>query len=159
MFGSLGLFGGLGADTGGGDGVPSTVREAIHYLLIDDPEIHAAIDDRIHPGGIPQDPQYPCLSWAIAGRSEDQDFDGATDLAVIRLRVSSWSPWLAEAEFLAAKVRAALILPSPLQVGDVRLEHAELENEFDLPEKPETGREEYLHQVITEYRLWFRANP
>jgi len=157
VFGSLGLFGGLGGD-GGVGGFPESIRQAIYNWLANDSAVWAICEGRVYYGGLPQDPVYPCVSLVVAGRFDEQDFDGAADLSTIRVRLSAWSPRLIEAERLATAIRG-LILPSPpLQIGDVRVENSTLENEFDMPERPETGDDEYLHQVISEYRIWFRAN-
>lgn len=134
---------------------PKTIREAIHRLLVDDPAIGLLVDGRIHPGGHPQDPVYPCVSWVLAGRFDPQSFDGTADLSTIRVRISAWSPRLMVAEDLAIAIRRA-VLDSPGLSGWVRIEASNIENEFDMPEKPETGDDEYLHQIITEVRFWFR---
>jgi len=158
MFGSLGLFGGLGGE-GGVGGWPESIRASLYNWLANDADVASLVDDRIHPGGLPQDPVYPCISVVVAGRFDTQDFDGTTDLSTIRVRISAWSPRLIDAERLANAIRATILQSPPLQVGDVRIANASLENEFDLPEKPQSGDDEYLHQVIGDYRIWFRANP
>jgi len=137
---------------------PKTIREAIYRLLVDDPAVAALVEDRVHPGGLPQDPVYPCVSQVVAGRFDVTDFDGTADLSTIRVRVSSWSPRLFEAEQLALAVRKA-VLNSPGLSGSVSIESAVCENEFDLPERPQSGDDEYLHQIVGEYRFWFRAVP
>jgi len=156
--GSTSLFGGLGGE-GGAGGWPESIRQAIYNWLANDEYVATLVDDRIHPGGLPQDPTYPCVSVVVAGRFDTQDFDGTTDLSTIRVRISSWSPRLIEAERLANAIRATILQSPPLQVGDVYIRHAECENSFDLPERPQSGDDEYLHQIIGDYRIWFRANP
>jgi len=138
---------------------PKTIRSAIHRLLADDPAIAELTEGRVHPGGLPQNPDFPCLSQVIAGRFDVTDFGGTADLSTIRVRVSAWSPRLMEAEELALAIRNA-VLGSPGLSGLVRIEDASIEGEFDLPEKPQSGDDEYLHQIITEVRFWFRTtNP
>lgn len=133
----------------------TTIREAIHYLLSSAPNVAALAGDRVHPGGLPQDPDYPCLVQTIAGRYDEADFDGTSDLSIIRVRVSAWSERLADAERLALAVRAA-ILGAGGKVGGVAILDTHSEDEFDAPEKPRTGDDEHVHQVVAMYRIWLR---
>jgi len=155
MFGSLGVFAGLGLDSGGAEGVPSTIREAIYYLLLDDPEIYAAVDDRIWPGGLPQDPDYPALTINLAGRNDVRNLRGRGDTSEVRLRVSAWSRLQIEAVNLARLIQARLV-DFKGDVGDVRITGCALVNEIDLPERPTTGTDQFLYQVVSEFQVWHR---
>ena len=156
MFGSLGLFGGLGADVGGAEGVPSTIREAIYYLLLDDPTIYAAVDDRIWPGGLPQDPDYPAITYAVSASNESRKWSGKVGVRETRVQLSAWSRYQSEAEALANAIREAFTDFNG-QVGDVIIEDVEIANEIDLSERPATATDQYLYRILLDLTLTHRA--
>lgn len=160
MFGSLPPLGSLrpfGTLPRSGTPPPrvATIRQAIHFLLSTHPDVAALAGDRVHPGGLPQSPVYPCVVQTIVGRYDEADFDGTADLSTIRLKVSAWSPRLAEAERLAMAAGEA-ILAAGGKVGDVAILDSHREDEFDAPENPRTGDDQHTHQVVGMYRIWLR---
>lgn len=134
---------------------PTTIREAIYYLLTEDPEIFAVVDDNIHPGGLPQDPDYPAITLAVAGRNDVRNLKGRGKTSEIRLRVSAWSRYEIDAANLALLIQSRLV-DFKGDVGDVRITGCVLANEIDLPERPTTGTDQFLYQVVSEFQVWHR---
>jgi len=155
VFASLGVFAGLGLDSGGADGVPSTIREAIYYLLIGDPAIYEAVDDRIWPNGLPQDPSWPAITYSISASNESRKWSGKVGIRETRAQISAWSRYQSEAEALANAIRE-VFTDFNGQVGDVTIEDCEIANELDLSERPATATDQYLYRILLDLTLTHR---
>ncbi len=135
--------------------VGSTIREAIYSLLTTDPTIANLAGDRVHPGGLPQDPDYPCVSYVVAGRDDVRHLQGNGKTTEIRIRVSAWSRLEIEAARVAEAIRSRLVDYRGL-VGAVKILGCSLIDEVDLPEKPTSGTDQHLYQVLLDLRVWHR---
>lgn len=140
------------------DGLVETLREAVYKMLADDATIAGLVGDRIRPGGHPQNPVYPLVSYLIAGRQTIRSFDGGGRTSEYRLRVSAWSPRMLEAAYLAESIRARLV-DARERVGAVELLGCSLIDEVDLPEPPTGGIDQHLYQVLLDLRIWRRLPP
>jgi len=133
----------------------STTLEAIYSLLTTDPALAALVDDRIHPGGLPQGPLYPCVTFVRAGRDDVRHYDGTGKISEVRIRVSAWSRRQLEADHVAEAVRSRLVDFKGL-VGSVPILDCALIDVVDLPEPPTAGSGEHLYQVLLDLRVWRR---
>lgn len=140
------------------DGLVETIREAVYKLLADDPTIAGLVGDRIRPGGHPQNPVYPLVSYIIAGRQTIRSFGGNGRTSEYRLRVSAWSPRMLEAAYLAESIRERLV-DARERVGLVDILGCSLIDEVDLPEPPTGGTDQHLYQVLLDLRIWRRLPP
>ena len=156
MFASLGVFAGLGLDSGGAEGVPTTIRAAIYYLLIGDPAIYEAVDDRIWPNGLPQDPAYPAITYSISASNESRRWSGKVGVRETRAQISAWSRYQSEAEALAHAIRE-VFTDFNGQVGDVVIEDVEVVNELDLSERPATATDQYLYRILLDLTITHRT--
>ncbi len=68
----------------------------------------AAIDGRLYPLQLPQDPGYPAITYQGITATEEHSHDGPSGVVEVGIDISCWSPDYAEAKQLARRIQTAL---------------------------------------------------
>ncbi|HUW34355.1 MAG TPA: DUF3168 domain-containing protein [Planctomycetota bacterium] len=85
--------------------------------------LNALVEDRIHPGLLPQEAVLPALTYFTVSSERPSSQGGYSGLATIRLQVSAWSTLYSEVLEAIRLVRLALQNRTPLGVGLLLGEH------------------------------------
>ncbi len=85
-----------------------TVEAALYSLLKNNAGVAAKVGDRIYPNILPQNIQYPCLSFRNVSTQSDQTMSGISGFAQGRFQIDVWSNNHLEACQIREVVRLAL---------------------------------------------------
>jgi hypothetical protein len=86
-----------------------TLREALHYQLVNTAALTALVSTRIYSLRIPQDPLYPLVSFHIISAGEvAQTMNTTSAPARPRVQVDAWAKNQNDAEDVAIQISTAL---------------------------------------------------
>lgn len=153
----LGLWGlDLGPVDPGGPG-PTTLREAVRYLLRDDPDVVALVGQRIRYARSRQNDADPRITYLVPSRTFGRDLDGPDDTSDARVRVSVWSNDSEQAEDLAERVRLSLDGFTGW-VGSVYIASIDHAVSNDIPEWDGDGGEATSYQIAIDFMVDHRVD-
>lgn len=82
--------------------------KAIYNMLINDAGVVSKIGTRVYPGFVPQDTQFPALTYSFTVQSPSGTKDGVSKLDVLNLLVTIYHEDETSAQDLADAVRSVL---------------------------------------------------
>lgn len=84
------------------------IDEGLFSVLTADASVSALVGARVYALGLPQNPQYPCISYSVDEQEESSGYDGQGDFGAVDIQLDSWADDYQTAKDLAAAVKARL---------------------------------------------------
>lgn len=84
------------------------IGKVIYDLLSNDATVSAAVSTRIFPDTVPQNTEFPYVSYTVISTLPTNDKDGASQLDVVSVQVDIYSRNYSTTQDIAAACRSAL---------------------------------------------------
>lgn len=84
------------------------VGKLIYNILVNDATVTGIVNTRIFPGFVPQDTQFPALTYAFDSQLPSKTKDGGSKLDVLDLSIVIYHEDYTQAQALADRCRALL---------------------------------------------------
>ena len=126
-----------------------TIEEALKTYLLSKTEITNIIVDRLYPLILPQDPEYPALTYFEVSNPVSHD----VDIAYPRFQFSNWAEKYSDAKALKDAVKEVLQRYKGVMGGGsgVKVTQIVFLNSFDMYD-PETG----VYHIPADYKIIYR---
>lgn len=106
------------------------VGKLIYNLLVNDAELVSLINTRVFPGFIPQDTQFPALTYAFDSQFPTKSKDGNAGLDVLDMSLVIYHEDYSAAQAVAERCRALLDYYGGVSQG-VEVDKVTFENQTD----------------------------
>ena len=126
-----------------------TIEEALKIYLLSKTEITDIIGDRLYPEVLPQDVDFPALTYFEVSNPVFHD----VDIAYPRFQLSSWTKTYLEAKTLRNAIKEVMQRFKGVMGGGsgVKVAQVVFENSFDMYDS-ETG----IYHIPSDYKIIYR---
>jgi len=131
------------------------IREAVYERLTSDAAITALVGNRVRPGILGQDDDYPAIRYETVSWVPPQDLRGSTSLVAVRVQIDVLALTIAEAATIADLVRNRFDGWSGTAAG-LTIHRAKLVTVSDLTESGDTGSAQVVFRISTDYQFKIR---
>lgn len=140
-----------------------SIRDDLRTYLLTKSGITGLVDQRVHPGFVPQGRELPCLCLLTVSDVPLHVMEGEAGLSVARVQVTCWAETALAAGQLENAVRNAIDgFPStpPAAMGSSTVQHVMKLDTSDIPEDAAGNEQIKRHGVRADYEVaYVLANP